>query len=98
MEAARQKMDARFGEALLTPVNEGSWLFVPVSATETLVIYQTRASLGGGVPDSAVESWAMSSLSDVLHTYGANAERMTHEYVGNCVPQVGGDNQRIPCF
>lgn len=98
LEQAHARMGSRFEEALLTPINEGGWLFVPVTGQETLVVYQSRATLGGGVPDGAVESWAMSSLSDVLKTYGENALRKQSSYGPGCEPQVGGDGQKIACF
>jgi hypothetical protein len=98
MTQAKSRMDARYDDALMTPVNEGAWLLVPVSPAETLVVYQSRASLGGSVPDGAVEDWAMSSLSDAMHTYQTDALRLQGSYLGGCTPQIGGDNALIPCF
>ena len=98
LERAHPQMGERFEAALMTPVNEGGWLVVPVAAAETLVIYQSRASLGGGVPDGAVEGWAMSGLADVLRTFGENAARMQREYRAGCVEQMGGDGRKIGCF
>jgi hypothetical protein len=86
------------GGALETPVNEGSWLLVPLDPGNTLVIYQTRASLGGTVPDNAVESWAWSSISEVMLGYAKEARTINSRYGPGCSPQPGGDGVPIPCF
>lgn len=98
MELARPKMGERYAEALMTPVNEGDWLLLSLGARDTLVIYQTRASLGGGVPDSAVEGWAFSGIAEVMEKMEKNALRMRTFYSESCDVQPGADGRPIPCF
>lgn len=99
LEQARSHMPASlFDVSLLTPVNEGSWLLIPLDATSTLVFYQTRVKLGGMVPDGAVHTWAMATLDEVFAKYQQNAATIPSRYGAGCTAQPGADRKPIPCF
>lgn len=97
LERARAAMGAKLDEALLTPRNEGHWLLLPFQG-QTLALYQSRVSLGGVVPDDAVESWAMSGLNEIFSDAAANAARMKTHYGPGCAPQPDPSGALIPCF
>jgi hypothetical protein len=98
LELARPTMGAALDSALLTPENEGNWILLALSPTQTLGIYQTRVSMGGVVPDSAVDAWAASSLKEVFDKYTRNALNMPAHYGPGCSVQKGANDVPIPCF
>jgi len=98
MELAAPRMGSVYQEALVTPVNEGGWLLVELAPRDTLVLYQARASFGGGVPDSAVEGWALSNMVELLQKFEQGALGMRSSYGHGCDQQPGGDGATIPCF
>ena len=88
----------RWDAAVMTPVNQGSWLLVSVDANNTLGVYQARADLGGGVPEDAAEAYSAATLTDLFRATGRNAASMRTRYTTGCTPQPAPDGARIPCF
>lgn len=98
LSGARARTDAAaFDAAETVTVNEGSWLLLPVGG-ETLAVYQARASLGGAVPDGAVDTWTRSSMRGLFEGVTEHAAAVRKRYGPGCSPQPGADGAAIPCF
>ncbi len=96
---ARARTDTeRFDAAEAVTVNEGGWLLVPLEDGDTLAVYQARATLGGSVPDGAVDSYTRSSMTGLFEGVERNAAKVRKRYKAGCTPQPGADGASIPCF
>ncbi len=99
LPGARARTDAAaFDAAEAVGVNEGSWLLVPLDDTHTLGIYQARATMGGGIPDGAVDAYTRSSLDGLFEGIERNVKNVARRYGPGCAPQPGADGAPIPCF
>lgn len=98
LAGARAKTDAAaFDAAESVAVNEGSWLLVPLDPGHTLAVYQARATMGGGIPDGAVDAYTRSSLDGLFAGVERNAANVARRYGPGCTPQPGADGAPIPC-
>lgn len=96
---ARGRTDAeRFDASETVDVNEGGWLLVPLEDGDTLAVYQARATLGGAIPDGAVDSYTRSSMTGLFAGVERNAAKVRARYGAGCTPQPGADGAPIPCF
>lgn len=96
---ARARTDAAaFDAAETVTVNEGSWLLVPVDPGHTLAVYQARATLGGAIPDGAVDAYTRSSMRGLFAGVTEHARAVHDRYGPGCTPQPGADGSPIPCF
>ena len=99
LAGARTRTDAAaFDAAEAVAINEGSWLLVSLDATHTLAVYQARATMGGGIPDGAVDTYTRSSLTGLYSGIERNAENVRRRYGPGCTPQPGADGAPVPCF
>jgi hypothetical protein len=97
-EARAHTDAARFDAAVAVSVNQGGWLLLPLSDGTTLGVYQARASLGGAIPDGAVDGYTRSSMDGLFAGVERNAARVRKRYGPGCSPQPGADGTAIPCF
>lgn len=98
LAGARAHTDATaFDAAEAVAVNEGSWLLVPLDEARTLAVYQARATMGGGIPDGAVDAYTRSSLDGLFASVERNAANVARRYGAGCAPQPSADGTRIPC-
>lgn len=96
---ARARTDTeRFDASETVTVNEGGWLLVPLEDGDTLAVYQARATLGGLVPDGAVDSYTRSSMTGLFAGVERNAANVRKRYGAGCTPQPGANGASIPCF
>lgn len=96
---ARARTDAAaFDAAEAVAVNEGGWLLVALDAAHTLAVYQARATMGGGIPDGAVDAYTRSSLDGLFEGVERNAANVARRYGPGCKPQPAPDGSPIPCF
>jgi hypothetical protein len=96
---ARARTEAdRFDASETVTVNEGGWLLVPLEDGDTLAVYQARATLGGAIPDGAVDSYTRSSMTGLYAGVERNAAKVRVRYSEGCTPQPGADGAPIPCF
>lgn len=99
LDDARARTDAeRFDAAETVSVNEGGWLLVPLDTGDTLAVYLARATLGGAIPDGAVDSYTRSSMTSLFEGVERNATNVRRRYGAGCTPQPGADGAPIPCF
>lgn len=99
LDRARVRVGAStFDAAEAVPVNEGSWLLVPVGEHDTLAVYQARAALGGAVPEEAAEAWSAATIGDLFAATTRDARSMRTRYGPGCSPQPGADGAPIPCL
>jgi len=97
--SARARTEAeRFDAAEAVSVNEGGWLLIPLEGGATLAIYQARATLGGAIPDGAVDTYTRSSMSSLFEGVERNVINVRRRYGSGCTPQPGADGVPIPCF
>ena len=83
---ARGRTDpAAFDAAEAVAVNEGAWLLVPLDARRTLGVYQARATMGGGIPDGAVDAYTRSSLDGLFEGVERNAANVARRYGAGCL-------------
>lgn len=95
---ARARTDAEaFDASLAVQTNVGSWLLLRAEE-RTLAIYQAKVSLGGAVPDGAVDAYTRAQLEGMFEAVAKNAGKMGERYGAGCAPQPGGDGRPIPCF
>ncbi|MDP2312843.1 MAG: hypothetical protein Q8P41_08050 [Pseudomonadota bacterium] len=96
---ARARTDTeRFDAAETVTVNQGGWLLVPLADGDTLAVYQARATLGGAIPDGAVDSYTRSSMTSLFEGVERNVAKVRPRYGPGCAPQPGADGAPIPCF
>ena len=99
LEGARTRTDTEaFDAAETVSVNEGSWLLVPLDAGHTLGIYQARASLGGAIPDGAVDTYTRSSIRGLFEGVERHVNSVRARYGAGCSQQPGADGAPIPCL
>lgn len=99
LAGARARTDAAaFDAAEAVDVNEGSWILVPLDPGHTLGVYQARATMGGGIPDGAVDTYTRSSLDGLFEGVERNVANVKKRLGPGCTPQPGGDGRPIPCF
>lgn len=93
---ARTDTDA-FDAAVAVTVNLGDWLLVR-AGSQTLAIYQAKVSLGGLVPDDAVDAYTRSQTEGMYAGVVRNAAKVRARYGPGCTPQPAPDGSPIPCF
>lgn len=99
LAAARARTDGeRFDAATTVDVNEGGWLLLPLPDGDTLAIYQARATLGGAIPDGAVDGYTRSSMDELFTGVERNVARVRARYGPGCTRQPAPDGAPIPCF
>lgn len=96
---ARARTDVeRFDASETVSVNEGGWLLLPLDDGTTLAFYQARATLGGAIPDGAVDNYTRSSMTGLFAGVERNAAKVRARYAPGCAPQPGAGGAPIPCF
>jgi hypothetical protein len=99
LAGARAHTDAAgFDAAEPVGSNDGDWLLLPLASGDTLAVYQARVSLGGAIPDGAVDSYTRSSMVDLFTGIERNVAHLHARYGPGCTPQPGADGAPIPCF
>jgi hypothetical protein len=85
-----------FDSAIFTPTNEGMWLFIRLSETETLLGYFVTSEIGGYVPVAAFNAWVRHTTSSMLQNNAKRALIVEEHYTQEHHIMYGGDNKVIP--
>ena len=85
-----------FDSAIVTPTNEGIWLFIRLSETETLLGYFVTSEIGGYIPVAAFTAWARHTTASMLQNNAKRAARVEEHYTQGHRLMYGGDNKIIP--
>lgn len=86
-------------DAIFTPMNDGSWLMVPMPDGRVLVGYQATSVVGGAIPDWLVLQLSMSRLESVLRDLETRARTWApSHYRAGHAPVPGGGGDPIPTF
>lgn len=80
-----------------TPVNQGAWAVLP-AGEGTMVLYQLRTDIGGGVPDELVVRYAMSTLDTMMDKMSQAAAGSPTHYVDDHFAIVRPDGSEIPTY
>ncbi len=87
-----------FDDALLTPINRGSWLFARVPGG-SLTSYSITSTVGGNIPDRMVTEYVRATMESELLTVEARArEVVPQHYRGEHAPVLGMDGLPVPLY
>ena len=85
-------------DAVYLPVNRGAWAMFALRENLTLIVYEVTTSFGGRVPDSLVNTFAMSKMDELMREIGRIAPHVETFYRDGHSPIYSGDGYRIPWF
>ncbi|MFT7519652.1 MAG: hypothetical protein ACI9MC_001794 [Kiritimatiellia bacterium] len=87
-----ERMDA----AIMTPDNEGAWLFLRLPEGRSLLGYHVTSTVGGSVPDWLVLRLVMGRLDELLRDVESRcATGLRGHYDSKHVRIMGGDHQPV---
>ena len=86
-------------EAIYTPVNNGAWVVIALSASQTLLAYHASTEVGGHIPERLVAEFTLSGMEKLLQRIEARAtDGIQAHYTGDHAPLAGGDGVAIPRY
>lgn len=95
-KSERRGAKAEDPEAVWVPEIEGGWTLVGMPAGN-LIIYHTRASVGGNIPDEAGTQWALMTISGMVEEMDRRArEEVDAHYIQGHEPVERPDGTMIP--
>lgn len=91
--------EAVFDGAIFTPINDGAWVAMRLSSTETLLIYHGSTDIGGVLPGKLVAQFNASGMKALLEGVVARAtQEVPGHYRAGHESVLGGDGQPIPLY
>ncbi|MFT5682665.1 MAG: hypothetical protein ACI8RZ_003589 [Myxococcota bacterium] len=86
-------------EAVYTPVNNGAWVAIALSESQTLLVYHAATEVGGRIPERLVAEFTLSGMEKLLQRIEARAaDGIQAHYTGDHAPLVGGDGTPLPLY
>jgi hypothetical protein len=83
-------------KAIFAPVNNGAWVAIRLSETQTLLGFHASTVVGGRIPDRLIADYAMFNLSKTLEVIAERAIKVYEHYNLEHSRVPGGDGVPLP--